>query len=140
MAIVKNLEWGLRWGLTIATGFTVIGLIGNFGCYLDPRASCEPSLASLVGFYFVAGVCGGFVLGLLRPITKYLAGAMVVGVLIVAICLGLLNYQYVVKDSWKVFDTIVVAIFSILLGPIAALMIRHVQSRKSKIPPEFHDF
>ena len=141
MTLLKNLEWGLRWGLTIAAGFTVMGLIGNVGCQLDPSANCELSFGSLLGTYWIAGICGGIVLGLFRPITRHLVGEMVVGIFIVAVCLALLNYQYVATtDGWKLFDTIVVAVFSVLLGPIAALMMRYARSRKSKVPPEFHDF
>ena len=135
MTLLKNVEWGLRWGLTIAVGFTVVGLIGNVGCYLDPKANCEPSLAGLIGFYFSAGLSGGLILGLLRPIAKYKVGELFLGVLVVAICLTLLNYRYV-AGAWTIGHTILVLLVSLIVGPIGALMIRHARSAKNK-PDDF---
>lgn len=139
ISLLKNLKWGLRWGLTIAVGFTAIALIGQLGCYLDPRANCEPSPVSLVGFYFIGGTCGGLVLGLLRPIAKYKVGEMFLGTCIVAISFALLYYMYVVTDGWKPFDTILVAVVSLVIGPIATLIIRHAYSLGGKASSELHD-
>src|ERR1700680_491740 len=136
ISFLKNLKWGFRWGITMAVGFTAIGLIGSIGGLIDPTTKTEPSLVSLVGFYFIAGACGGLLLGLLRPITKYKVGAMFVGTAVIAICLALLDYIYVATDGWKPVDTILVAFVSLLCGPVATWMIWHVRARKEgRLPP-----
>lgn len=129
ITLLTSLKWGLRWGLTIALGFTAIGVIGSIGGYFGGKGTNEP-LANLVGFYFIAGVCAGLLLGLLRPLTKYKAGAMLVGTCVVAISLALLDYIYVATDGWKLVDTILVAFGSLVGGPVATLMIWHVRSRR----------
>jgi hypothetical protein len=123
----------------MAVGFTAIGLIGSIGGYLDPTAKSEPSLASLVGFYFIAGACGGLLLGLFRPVTKYKVGAVVVGTAVVAISLGLLDYMYVATDGWKPVDTILVALVSVVAGPAGTLMIWHLRAQRGKSPSDSPD-
>jgi len=136
MSFLKNLKWGLRWGLTIAVGFTAIGLIGSIGGLIDPTAKTGPSIVSLVGFYFLAGVCGGLLLGLLRPITKYKVGAMFVGTAVFALCLALLDYiYYAATDGWKPVDTLLIALVSILCGPVGTWMIWHVRARRANSSP-----
>jgi len=107
--LLKNLKWGLRWGLTMAVGFTVIGVVATIGASLDATPRNDPSLLSLVGFYFLAGTVGGLLLGLLRPITRYKVGAMAVGTALAAVSISLLARIYVVTDGWTLVDTILVA-------------------------------
>ncbi len=130
-SILKNLKWGLRWGLTMAVGFTVIALFASIGRYLDPSAASEPSLASLVGFYFIAGICGGLLLGLLRPIAKHKTGALFIGTAVVALYLALLDYLfYAATDGWRQVDTILVVLGALFGGPAATLIIWYVRARR----------
>lgn len=138
-ALILNLKWGLRWGLTMAVGFTAIGVVATILASFDQTPRNDPSLASLVGFYFLAGACGGLVLGLLRPIAKYRVGAMVLGTAVVATSLALLDYMYVATDGWKLVDTILVAFVSLVCGPIATLMIWRIRSRKVGASSELPD-
>jgi multisubunit Na+/H+ antiporter MnhG subunit len=130
MNFVQNLKWGLRWGLTMAAGFTAIGVVATIGASFDPTPRNGPPLLSLIGFYFVAGTCGGVILGLLRPVTRHKAGAMMVGTVLAGVCLALLARIYVVKDSWTMVDTIGVVLYSLVTGPIATLMIWKGMVRK----------
>lgn len=130
MNLVTNLKWGLRWGLTIAVAFTVIAVIATIAASFDPAPRNDRSLASFVGLYFLAGTCGGLVLGLLRPITKYKVGAMFLGTIVAALCLGLLARVYVVTDGWTLIDTIGVVFYSLVTGPVATLMIWQGRSRR----------
>jgi len=57
MSVLRNLRWGLRWGLIVAVAFTVIGVIATLAAGFDWLMSKGPSLISLIGFYFLGGVC-----------------------------------------------------------------------------------
>ena len=140
MNLVRNLKWGLRWGLIMAVGFTAIGVVATILASFDQTPRNDPSLVSLVGFYFLAGACGGLLLGLLRPITRSKVGAMFVGTALAAVSLGLLARIYVVTDGWTVVDTIGVAIYSLVTGPVGALMLWHVSERKGNAGSEQQNF
>lgn len=139
MSLVKNLKWGLRWGLIMAVGFTVIGVVATIAASFDPTPRDDPSLASLVGFYFLAGTVGGLVLGLLRPITRYKVGAMLVGTAVAAISVGLLARIYVATDGWTLVDTFLVAFYSLVAGPVATLMIWRVRARRGIASSDLSD-
>jgi hypothetical protein len=131
--LVKNLKWGLRWGLTMAVGFTAIGVLAAIAASFDPVPRNDPSLLSFVGFYFLGGSVGGLLLGLLRPITRYKAGAMFVGTALAAVSLGLLARIFVITDGWTRVDTVLVALYSLVTGPVATLMIWEVRARRSTV-------
>jgi multisubunit Na+/H+ antiporter MnhG subunit len=140
MNVGRNLKWGLRWGLIMAVGFTAIGVVAGIGASFDPTPRNDPSLVSLVGFYFLAGTCVGLLLGLLRPLTQSKAGAIVVGTALAAISIGLLARIYVVTDGWTLVDTIGVAMYSLVTGPVAASIIWHVRERSRSAPSDPRDF
>lgn len=133
MNLVKNLKWGLRWGLTVAVGFTVIGALASTAASFDPTPRNDPSLLSFVGFYFLGGTAGGLLLGLLRPITEYKAGAIFVGTSLAAVSIALLARIFVITDGWTMVDTVLVALYSVVAGPIATLMIWEVRARRSTV-------
>jgi len=124
----------------MAVGFTVIGVVAAIVGSLDPAARNDPSLASFVAFYFLAGAVGGLLFGLLRPLTRYKAGAMLVGTAVAAVSVALLARMFVVTDGWTLFDTIAVALYSLVTGPVATLMLWKVRARRGNVssdPPIF---
>jgi hypothetical protein len=133
MNLLKNLKWGARWGLTMAVGFMAIAIVATIGASFDRTPRNDPSLASFVGFYFVAGIVGGLLLGLFRPVIRYKAGAIFVGTAVAAVSISLLARMFVVTDGWTLVDTILVALYSLVTGPVATLLIWHGRSRKGKM-------
>jgi peptidoglycan/LPS O-acetylase OafA/YrhL len=129
--LLKNLKWGLRYGLIVAVAFTVIAAVITLATGED-SSSKGLSLPSLIGFYFLGGMCGGLLVGLLRPITKHKAGAILVGTLVTATLLSLMVYFYIAKGHWTSVDTELVAILSVIAGPVNALMIWEGKSRMRK--------
>jgi hypothetical protein len=117
----------------MAVAFTAIGVVATIAAAFDPAPSKGLSLLSLIGFYFLAGISGGLLLGLLRPLTVYRAGAMFVATLLVALSLSLLDFAYVIEDHWKLVDTILVAFGSLVGGPVVTLMIWQGRSRMGKV-------
>jgi hypothetical protein len=57
---------------------------------------------------------------------------MFVGTALAAVSIGLLARIYVVTDGWTLVDTILVALYSLVTGPFATLMIWEVRARKAK--------
>lgn len=137
MTITNNLKWGVRWGWTIAIAFTGIAVVLTVAAGPEPRGG--PSLPSLIGFYFLGGTVGGLLVGLLRPITAHKAGAVFVGTLVAAALLSLLDYLFIIKDHWQTVDTELVAILSLIGGPVTTLMIWEGKSQLRKEAPHAHD-
>ena len=113
----------------MAVGFTVIGAVATIAANFNQATRDGPSFVSLVGFYFLGGICGGLVLGLLRPLTQFKMGAMFVGTAIIAITFALLEYMFVATDGWHTVDTIMVGVFSLIVGPVGTLMFSQVRSK-----------
>ncbi len=131
--VLNNLRWGLKWGVAMAAGFTVIALAltGVDSLSRTPNPN-PPPLADLVGIYVLAGIGGGLIVGLLRPITKYLAGAMIVGTAIAALWISLIAVRLVVTDgSWGMVDVVLIGIYSLTTGPLAGYIFwRRAQKRQ----------
>ena len=123
----------------MAVGFTAIAIVATIAASFDPTPRNDPSLASLIGFYFVAGIVGGLLLGLLRPVIRYKAGAMFVGTAVAAVSISLLARMFVVTDGWTPVDTILVALYSLVTGPVATLLIWHGRARKGKMSFDVRD-
>ena len=117
----------------MAAGFTVIALAltGVDSLSRTPNPN-PPPLADLVGIYVLAGIGGGLIVGLLRPITKYLAGAMIVGTAIAALWISLIAVRLVVTDgSWGMVDVVGIGIYSLTTGPLAGYIFwRRAQKRQ----------
>jgi hypothetical protein len=78
-SLLKNLKWGLRWGLIVAAAFTAIAVFVTLTAGPDARGL---SLESLIEFYLLGGISGGLLVGALRPLTSHKAGAILVGTLV----------------------------------------------------------
>jgi hypothetical protein len=79
---------------------------------------------AVIGLYFGGGIVAGTVLGLMRPLLRSVAGAMVTGFVAAlpffAGC-SLLSHPL---SQWGSTDTIVTLAASFILGPMTAVMIR----------------
>ena len=78
--VIANIRWGITWGLVLAAFFSVI--VGGQFVFMGPSvvSSRGMSLGTAITAYFVGCVGGGVIIGLLRPLTRRRAGALVVGV------------------------------------------------------------
>ena len=75
----RNLRWGVGNGLYMACFFTVVVvLIRVFADHNSSSASHRLSLPVIIGVYVVGGVLAGAIVGVLRPLTRYAIGAMLV--------------------------------------------------------------
>lgn len=83
--ICHNVKWGVRYGCYFAFAFTVIVTIQwVLGGALNVREA-HVSYGSVVGVYFIAGIGGGTILGILRSWSHTRLGAIAIGLLIAAL-------------------------------------------------------
>lgn len=78
----SNIKWGVEWGLWFACGFSLLGSVLYLvqGTFLGERSQFAFPLVVLA--YFVMGLVGGLIAGLLRPLTRWRIGATGVGVVV----------------------------------------------------------
>jgi hypothetical protein len=77
-----DLKWGVTWGLWFAGGYSILalGLYGLQGTLLGETSRF--SLPLVILGYLAAGISGGSVVGLLRPVARGRVGATVLGAFI----------------------------------------------------------
>ena len=85
---VANLGWGLGLGLVGAVGLSLIALAlaALRGSTWYPQYGLSTWAA--IGIYFAAGPAAGLVLGALRPLLRWRAGAALVGYLTAVVVYG----------------------------------------------------
>jgi hypothetical protein len=86
--LLRDIRWGVSWGLWIATGFSiiVIALAGFRGSTDYPKLGL--TTPGIVAIYYALAVVGGSVLGLLRPFTRSKFGGFIVGSVIGTLVYG----------------------------------------------------
>ncbi len=78
----SDIKWGLRWGLWFAVGYSLLASVLYVfqGTLLGERSRFYYPL--VIASYFLMGIIGGLLTGLLRPITHSRLGATAVGIVI----------------------------------------------------------
>lgn len=115
--VLKNVRWGITWGISLA---------GVFSAYVCTLALIHRSVRFdaygttvwlVVLCYIASGVIGGLVLGILRPITTILAGAIITGI---ASAVPFFIAVWVASDGlprhWKPGSVEGIVLFSVILG------------------------
>jgi hypothetical protein len=78
----QRVRSGIRWGLYYAVACSAIGLVSAIAAPEALRAKYHVTPLALVALYFLSGVVGGAVFGLLKPIATSLVGAIILGILV----------------------------------------------------------
>jgi hypothetical protein len=77
----QNLLWGVGWGLGVGAGFCLLGVVLRAvrgPKFLHPYGI---TFGTLILVYLAGGAGAGAVLGLGRPLTRWRAGAIVIGII-----------------------------------------------------------
>ena len=85
---MKNLIWGGTWGLFFGVVYCAIGLLLRLGRGPDFLRGYGITFGQLMLLYAAAPVAGGLVVGLARPLTRWRAGAIVVGMMAAFLVVG----------------------------------------------------
>jgi hypothetical protein len=124
----SNVRQGLWWGAAFATLYS-LAAVGIFVLHAPgPFHANGVSLPAVLALYWVGGLAGGLIYGLLLPLGRTLAGAMVLGFLValpVAAAASLL-----VERQSRTPAPILVIGFAALMGPLCGAGIWY-QARRS---------
>ena len=116
MSLVKrNILWGIRYGLAAAVLYSILVSIQYILVGSRSLEGRGVTLLSTIVVYFVGGIAGGALVGVLRPLTRWRLGSAVVGVVV---CFPLAAASLVAIDgpiaSWQgktVFGGVFAAVF-----------------------------
>lgn len=87
--VAANLRWGLGWGLTLATGFSAfVGLMALFRGSTEYAQYGGLTTGRIVVFYYVAGILGDALFGLLRPLQTRYTGKLLTAYLLLFLVYG----------------------------------------------------
>lgn len=113
----SNVFWcmiyGLGGGVALTVLVTVLFLFGG----TEPFDKQGVSFAAVVAFYLVGGAAGGLVAGILWPLTKWRAGAYLVGLLVALIVsIGLMYVLAGNPLNWDIGVIITILIMTAIYG------------------------
>jgi hypothetical protein len=109
-----DMTWGMGYGLSMATLFSVWVLLVTAGHGNDVQGKYGLSPGRIVGVYFVCGALAGALVGFFRPATQYRFGAFVVGA-----AAGILVYgaaALAMTGGLRKADFVIAAILGTLVG------------------------
>lgn len=128
-SVWKDLRWGTGWGLFIGVFYAIIG--SAIYLFKDSPEVGYLNLPSLVALYLLAGVGGGAIVGLFRPLIKRRIGAILVGIVaMLPMGTGSIMLYKGPISGWGALEVISVIGGSILLGGVGG----------SKLWTDLHDF
>jgi hypothetical protein len=105
--------YGLGGGITFAAWVTILFLFRG----TEPFDEQGVNFASVVVFYLVGGATGGLVAGILWPLTKWRAGACLVGLLVAfVVSIGLMYLLAGNPLSWDIAVILTILIMTVIYG------------------------
>jgi RsiW-degrading membrane proteinase PrsW (M82 family) len=118
----RNVLWGVKAGLFFASFYSLFVLLLYAFRGEEPSESKGVSLLAVVVTYFIGGVLGGAIVGLLRPFTRERWGAIVVGMIAaLPVVLGFSFAMYGSIATWEGSTWGGTLLTTVVLGTIGAL-------------------
>lgn len=117
LRLVTNLRWGAAWGLIMGVIYCVIGIVLRFAGGPNFLSRYGITFEQLLLLYLGASVAGGLAVGALRPLTRWRAGAIIVGVAVAFVVYGgiFITLRGPVR-GWHSGEWIVTSIAALLTG------------------------
>jgi hypothetical protein len=125
--LIRDIRWGVGWGLWLATGFSVIALAlaGLRGSTKYPEIGI--STWGAIAIYYGLSLIGGSAVGLLRPFTRSKLGGFAVGWFIGFLVYGSIG---IIIEGVTPLTAFVALILGLSVGGTAGY--QTVSGRKSK--------
>ena len=126
--LLRDIKWGIGWGLWLASGFSVIVVVlaGFRGSTDYPELGL--TTPRIIALYYLLALIGGSVVGILRPFTKSKLGGFVVGSIIGTLVYG--GAGFAIKDVEWQFMVPAAVILGLAVGGTAGY--QTVKTERSK--------
>ncbi|MFL5576858.1 MAG: hypothetical protein ACJ79S_12900 [Gemmatimonadaceae bacterium] len=128
-------EWkeGVILGLWVATALAswaaVVWLIGSGGA----KHVVSVSLPTLIAGYFLMGLLGGSVYGLLFSLRTRLLGAIALGVIVWTIVFSVLGVLFFSPEDWVPGVPVAAAVLGLAAGPVSGAMAWYYTVHRRKV-------
>ena len=115
---LEDVIWGLKWGLQVAAGFSLIAVVVLAINALPPSAPAELPVPPLYLFalYFASGVMSGVIVGVFRSKLANRVSANLVGILAAVPWYFGIRVLAFGWGNWSAKDTVFVVLAPILVG------------------------
>lgn len=121
---LANLLWGVRWGAIMAFGYSLIAIAISILSLSTKLLHGQVTIFQVVLTYWIGGIVGGAIVGLLRPLTRTKPGTALVGfVAAVPLTASILGLTHKPTTSWT-RELVIILALSLILGPVFAIRIR----------------
>ena len=120
---MHNLRWGVGRAMTVAAVFIAWAALVR-ALVPDWYRTRHVDLLSVIGLYAVGGLCVGVVVGLLRPWTRSLPGAIVVGFLASLAAAFAMLASFLGREALNPLALGLVLVLALVFGPVAGWRMR----------------
>ena len=116
-----NIRWGIQWGMTIASIYSLIALVINRLSAGQAFSRKGITLGQTIALYMISGLIGGIVIGSLRPVMKSKLGASAVGVIAAfPLSVGISVMRSGAPSGWNDETWVPTVITAVVFGIIGA--------------------
>lgn len=127
-----RLVWGARWGAIFGLAFVLIAI----GLYAVSRQDAfeahHTSFGKMALAYFFGGVSAGVIVGLLRPLARWKAGAALVGFTAILPVALLIRFATEGFGPWHPSNTVEAMMLGLILGAPVGLIYREIFSQTTE--------
>jgi hypothetical protein len=129
-SLADNILWVIRWGITCAALFSIyVGVLFAIG-HAELAETYGMTVGAIMVGYFAAGLVAGTVVGILRPLTRWIFDASLVGFVAgVGVAAALVIGEQSIAD-WSRAEIIKVLVLGTLWGPAGGIGLRAIFRNK----------
>jgi hypothetical protein len=122
--VLDNIRWGLWYGIFMAVLLSALAALILLTRGTGPFSKNVVSLGTAIAIYAIGGVLGGAILGLLRPLTRYFIGVLLISIPVsLPIFAGSLLAFKGSPWSWDRITWITIAMLTFVIAPFFGIVI-----------------
>lgn len=115
--LARNLRWGIKWGVVMSGAFCLFTIAGFILNGLRPPSDSHITLGKAFAVDVTGPLASGIILGIFRPLLRWRAAAIVIGVLAGAFYFAELNFLFEGPVSgWNVGDWVMIGVLGTVMG------------------------